>query len=94
MDTLKHTNAINIKNKTEQLLTVIVEYMHYVEEVPPNTEFSIVIKSGSEINIYSFFDIEYQGDIIVVLLNNKIELSGKYHLSFLIDNKCLYSDIL
>lgn len=92
MDSL-NINAITIKNKSEQVLTVIVEYMHYVEEVPPDKEFLIVIKSEAGIDISSFFDIEYKGDMIVVLLNNRIELSGKYHISFLMDDICLFSHI-
>lgn len=94
MEIKKNENSISIINRSKKVLQIIVEFIHYVEEIDMGSEFTIRVIANENIDIASIFGIEYNDDNLAVLLNNNIRLRGNYKVSFLLNGEVIYEQVL
>ena len=94
MEIKKYTNSLTVTNTFSHELTVIVEYLHYVEIVPPMSRFRVEVKANDELNLLSMFDIEYAEETVVVALNNRTDTSIVYDVEFFLDDVSMYRQTL
>lgn len=78
------SNSISIKNSSNEVLTIIVEYIFFSEDLPPNKTFKMSVSANVDINISNFFNIDYQPNQVTIFLNN--EAMNAYDIEFFVDN--------
>ena len=91
----KNSSQLSLVNNSNSPLLITVEYIHYVEALPPGDMFKIEIYSTPEIDLKSIFKVEFDGaNSLTILLNNNIEFFGSYQVFFYVGDKCVYSQKL
>lgn len=88
---VNNTNIISIKNSSSSKITIIVEYVFFTEELNAGSTFKIKVSSErQDINLLSFFEVEYQKDSITVFLNNDMSNFGAYNVKYFLNDECIY----
>lgn len=94
MEVSKNTNLFHIENKSPQVLSVTVEYLHYIEEIMPDSSFQILVEADNNTNLASFFLVQYYANALVIVLNYNISISDLYRVTILVDDNCVYEQTL
>lgn len=86
------SNTISIKNSSNESISIIVEYIFFTIDLLPNQVFQIEVIALPDINVCSFFDVDYEVSQITIYLKN--ELRKSYKLKFFINDECIHEQLL
>ncbi|MHA4845775.1 hypothetical protein ACX0G7_16495 [Flavitalea antarctica] len=75
----------SVLNNTEREIQIIVEYIHFVEVIPPNKTFRIEVLTFKNANPLNDLRLEYDSDGLAIYFDNKIEDYGSYEICFFLD---------
>jgi hypothetical protein len=80
-------NSISVKNSSDEMIVIIVEYIAFIEDLQPGETFTIKVSTKIDNPITNLFSIDYQVKQVTVYVYN--ETMDSYDLECYINEKCI-----